>query len=61
MTEDLSAWKRRVAVRKFNEIIAAADKRGEPMSDTRAARAAAGYVDATAGDVLRWVRESGNV
>ncbi len=58
MTDDLKAWKRRTAVRKFNEVKASAERAGDPMTDLRAAKAAAGYVDATAEDVLRWVREA---
>lgn len=58
MTDDLKTWKRDTALKEFNRLIAHADKRGEPMSDIRAARAAAGYVDATADDVMRWVREA---
>ena len=56
---DLLAWKRTTAVRRFNELKANAQKRGEPMSDDRAAMAAAGYVDSTKDQVLRWVREAG--
>ena len=61
MTDDLKAWKRQVAVRKFNEIKAGAERANDPMSDQRIAAAAAGYVDATAADVLKWVREAANV
>jgi hypothetical protein len=57
MTDDLKAWKRRTAVRRFSEIKANAAKAGDPISDQRAANAAAGYVDATAADVLKWVKE----
>lgn len=60
MTDDLKAWKRRTAVRKFNEIKAGAERANEPMSDKRIAAAAGGYVDATADDVLKWV-ETANV
>lgn len=59
MTNDLKTWKRNTAVRRFNEIKANAARAGEPMSDGRAAMAAAGYVDATKDQVLRWVREAG--
>lgn len=59
MTDDHAQWRRNTAVRKFHEAIAGADRAGQPMSDIRAARAAAGYVNATAQDVLRWVREAG--
>lgn len=58
---DLAKWKREVAVRKFNEIKAGAERANDPMSDQRIAAAAAGYVDATAADVLKWVREAANV
>lgn len=61
MTDDLKAWKRRTAVRKFNEVKAGAERAGDPMTDRRAAMAAAGYVDATPDDVLRWVKEAGHV
>ena len=61
MTDDLKAWKRRTAVRKFNEIKAGAERANDPMSDQRIAAAAAGYVDATAADVLKWVKETANV
>lgn len=57
MTDDLKAWKRRTAVRKFHEVKASAERAGDPMTDLRAAKAAAGYVDATADDVLRWVKD----
>lgn len=58
---DVTEWKRKVAVRTFNEIKSGADRRGEPMSDQRIAAAAAGYVDATPADVLKWVRSAANV
>ncbi|SNT19921.1 hypothetical protein [Sphingopyxis indica] len=58
MTDDLKAWKRSTAVRRFREIKANASRAGMGMSDMRAARAAAGYVDASADEVLRWVREA---
>lgn len=61
MTDDLKAWKRRTAVRRFNEIKANAERANDPMSDQRIAAAAAGYVDATAADVLKWVKEMPNV
>lgn len=59
MTDDIKAWKRSTAVRRFREIKENASRAGMSMSDVRAARAAAGYVDATGDDVLRWVREAG--
>ena len=58
---DLQQWKRTVAVRKFNEIKAGAERANDPMSDQRIAAAAAGYVDATAAEVLKWVKETANV
>lgn len=61
MTDDLKAWKRQVAVRKFQEIKASAERANDPMSDQRIAAAAAGYVDATAAEVLNWVKGAGNV
>ena len=61
MTDDIKAWKRRTAVRRFNEIKASAERAGDPMSDQRIAAAAAGYVDATAADVLKWMKEMPNV
>lgn len=56
MTDDLKAWKRRTAVRRFNEIKSNAAKAGDPMSDQRIAAAVSGYVDAPASEILRWVR-----
>lgn len=58
MTDDLNAWKRRTAVRRFNEIKANAAKAGDPMSDQRIAAAVSGYVDAPAADVLKWVKSA---
>ena len=52
---DLAQWQRETATRKFHAIIAEADKAGRPMSNTTAARQAASYVGASAGDVLKWV------
>jgi hypothetical protein len=57
---DLKQWKRDTAVRRFREVKASAERAGDPMTDLRAARAAAGYVDATAADVLKWVKEAGD-
>lgn len=61
MTDDLKAWKRRTAARRFNEIKQNAARAGEPMSDQRIAAAVAGYVDAPAADVLKWVKEMAGV
>lgn len=52
---DKRHWQRETATRKFHAIIAEADKAGRPMSNTTAARQAASYVGASAGDVLKWV------
>lgn len=56
--DDLKDWKRRTAVRKFNEIKAGAERANDPMSDQRIAAAAAGYVDTTPDQVLKWMREA---
>lgn len=61
MNSEHKEWQRRTAVRKFNEIKTGAERANDPMSDQRIAAAAAGYVDATAADVLKWVKETAHV
>jgi len=58
---DLKGWKRKTAVRRFNEIKQNAARAGDPMSEQRIAAAVAGYVDAPAADVLKWVKETSSV
>lgn len=61
MTDDLKAWKRRTAVRRFHEIKQNAARAGDPMSEQRIAAAVSGYVDAPAADILKWVRSAQHV
>ena len=58
MTEH-KIWQRRTALNKVTALKADAERHGLPMSDQRAAKAAAGYVDVTPEQVLKWMKEAG--
>lgn len=55
---EIQEFQRNLAIKKFNEAKDVAKRCGHPMSDERAARAAAGYCgkDVTYQQVLTWVR-----